>query len=113
MEDFLNYRYYNAQDFFWDDSFRSWVLKAKPEDTLYWTRFMVHFPEKREEINLAIDAILQMVVKEPALSEAQINEIKEQVMQKIAWIFREPCAVESAGKYRWNVYSVETNQRKT
>lgn len=83
MEDFLNYRYYKAQDFVWDESFRSWVLWAKPEDTLYWTRFVVYFPEKEEEINLAIDIILQMTVKEPDLSDGQIDEIKEKVMQKI------------------------------
>ncbi len=80
MADFLNYRHYKAQDFVWDDTFRSWVLDAKPEDTLYWTEFMVRFPDKEAEINLAREMILQMRVEEPDISESQINRITEAVL---------------------------------
>src|SRR5690606_22634757 len=82
MEDFQNYRHYKTQDFVWDDAFRSWVLESKPEDTLYWTQFMVQFPDKEAEINLAKDIILRMTVDESVLSETQIHDITERVMQK-------------------------------
>lgn len=82
MEDFQNYRNYKTQDFVWDDAFRSWVLETKPEDTLYWTQFMVQFPDREAEINLAKDIILRMTVNEPVLSETEIHDITEMVMQK-------------------------------
>jgi len=81
MEDFRNYRHYKTQDFVWDEAFRLWVLETKPENTLYWTQFMVQFPEKEAEISLAKDIILRMAVNEPTLSEIQIQDITERVMQ--------------------------------
>lgn len=100
MEDFRNYRHYKTQDFVWDDAFRSWVLESKPDDTLYWTQFMVQFPDKEAEINLAKDIILRMTVDEPALSEIQIHDMMEAVMQQTG---SSATPLEKAAKANWKV----------
>ncbi|WP_262245183.1 FecR family protein [Parapedobacter soli] len=83
MDDFLKYEYYKTQDFVWDDRFRSWVLEAKAEDTVYWTQFVIQFPDKEREIDLAREIILRMKVPGPTLSTIQAQELVSTVMEKI------------------------------
>lgn len=43
MEHYLNF---TAEDFFWDESFRKWVLNPTEEDESRWAAWLEHHPEK-------------------------------------------------------------------
>src|SRR5690606_24453010 len=63
-------------------------------------QFMVQFPHKEAEINLAKDIILRMTVKEPALSEIHIHDIAETVMQQTS---SSTTSDKNAAKINWKV----------
>jgi transmembrane sensor len=51
------YKDYRAKDFALDANFQKWVLDPDEQDTVFWNDLLGHYPEKRKEINEAIELV--------------------------------------------------------
>ena len=49
------YKLYCSTDFLNEDSFVQWLLKSDGDAQLYWDTFIEEHPEKKEEINEAVE----------------------------------------------------------
>ncbi|WP_321367980.1 FecR domain-containing protein [uncultured Draconibacterium sp.] len=49
------YKLYSSTDFLNDDSFIQWLLKSDSDAELYWDTFIEEHPEKKEEIEEAVE----------------------------------------------------------
>jgi len=63
------YKDYRAKDFALDANFQRWVLGPDEQDTVFWNALIEHYPEKRKEINEAIELVrLSGVSMDPELN---------------------------------------------
>ena len=63
------YKDYRAKDFALDSNFQKWVLDPDERDIVFWNDLLEHYPEKRNEINEAIELVrLSGVSVDPELN---------------------------------------------
>ena len=78
------YSSYRATDFALDEFFQRWVLRADPEATDFWERWLVEHPNRRAEVEEARRMVLTLGPAETA-SDAQRNaRLKRAVLARIA-----------------------------
>jgi transmembrane sensor len=69
------YKNYRAKDFALDADFQKWVLDPGEQDTAFWNDLLEHYPEKRNEINEAIELVRLSGVSMDAGLNAEYLEI--------------------------------------
>ncbi|HAK75940.1 MAG TPA: iron dicitrate transport regulator FecR [Runella sp.] len=75
------YRSYQLEDFACDESFRQWVLEHEPNNTQFWQQWLAENPDCREKVHLAKAFLLALEENETDLSELELDDITEQILQ--------------------------------
>ncbi len=76
----MNYQNYNIEDFIRDESFVRWVLNEDFDTSEQWNEFLDRFPEKREDVQLAIDLVLKI---RPGVSESEMEKDTLQIWDSL------------------------------
>ena len=78
-----DYYYYTTEEFFWDESFRNWILYQQKEATDFWVKWMKDNPEKKETLEFAAQLVKEMTVDHEFLLKEDIAEIQKNVSDAI------------------------------
>jgi ferric-dicitrate binding protein FerR (iron transport regulator) len=78
----MKYEYYQASDFFQDENFRNWILKNDPDLNLFWERWLLQHPHKRNEIQVARKMVLALQFKDEQLTEEQSQGIWAKIISE-------------------------------
>ena len=73
-----NYTHYTPDDFFWDDSFRQWVLAPTRESDGFWQRWLAENAHQQPLINKARTLVQAVVLRELPLSDEEIQQAVRQ-----------------------------------
>ncbi|WP_372648060.1 FecR family protein [Draconibacterium sp.] len=80
------YKLYSSTDFLNDDSFIQWLLKSDSDAELYWDTFIEEHPEKKEEIDEAVEIFDHFRFSHEELSLDEVfsiwNNVKHQSVNK-------------------------------
>jgi len=79
----VDYRTYDVTDFAKDSTFRSWVIDASPEETIFWERWVAENPDRQEVVNQA--RVLVLTVQQ----RFEDNLSQEEVRREIARLVRQ------------------------
>lgn len=78
-----NYNDFSVEDFVWDESFRQWVLSPAEDLNVFWHNWLLQNPNKRSLIQTAIEIIKETKIKEPEISDAEIFDIVNSVVDRL------------------------------
>lgn len=77
----MNYFEYSVEDFTLDESFCKWILYQ--EDDSFWSNFLRHHPDKKDEIQQARQIVLTLSRQEHSLSESEHENLRLRIHQQI------------------------------
>ncbi|MDO1448574.1 FecR domain-containing protein [Rhodocytophaga aerolata] len=77
----MKYTYYTAEDFILDESFQRWVKHPTPEASLFWENWLTANPHKRDTIEEARQALLELHFTEHTPTEEVYDEVWERINQ--------------------------------
>lgn len=101
------YKNYGTEDFVWDTFFRLWVLSPNREINLAWSRWLEENPEMSSVILEAKSIVRSLQIKEPEISNEEIDQIIRQIITKTENITDEDTVttnpVKPFYKVRWLV----------
>jgi hypothetical protein len=69
-----DYTRFALDDFFWDDSFRQWVLTPTRESDQFWQQWLAQHPGKRPLVDQARSLVQAVMLRELPLSDAEIGQ---------------------------------------
>jgi transmembrane sensor len=75
------YNHYTIQDFVWDDYFRQWILSPTTESNAHWEVWLSAHPHKRQEVQEAVDLVRAMQIKEPTISNFDIELLVHKTLE--------------------------------
>ncbi|GAB3262892.1 FecR family protein [Larkinella harenae] len=75
------YKDYNLEDFLFDEKFQQWVRSGSPEQETFWQNITAAYPDKKVELEQARELILSWQNQPPSLSERELNQEIDRVMQ--------------------------------
>jgi len=73
-----DYTQYTLNDFFWDDSFRQWVLTPTREADAFWQQWLAQYPQKQGVIKQARSLVQAVGARELPLSDDDISRAVRQ-----------------------------------
>jgi transmembrane sensor len=77
-----NYHHFSAEDFFWDEAFRNWVLRPTREDDAMWQQWLIENPQQAEVVFQARELVHalhpEIAPLPPAEKERAISRIMGQ-----------------------------------
>lgn len=77
-----DYKNYGIEDLVWDTFFRQWVISPTRETDTTWKEWLSENPEMSEKINLARQVVLSLQVKEPEISNQEIDKIVKETISR-------------------------------
>jgi transmembrane sensor len=97
-----NYSDYKTEDFLKDDRFRKWMASGGSEDALFWGSFKEQFPDKANELALAVGIFKSL----HELRAAPDVQVKREIWNNVANAFEETDAENDSATslgllYRW------------
>jgi len=69
-----DYTHYSSNDFFWDASFRQWVLAPTRESDAFWQQWLAQHSQKQSVISQARSLVLAVGVRELPLSDDDMQQ---------------------------------------
>ncbi|MEO6685183.1 MAG: FecR family protein [Dyadobacter sp.] len=82
-----DYKNYGTEDLVWDTFFRQWVLSPTRETDTTWKEWLSENPEMSEKINQARQVVLSLQVREPEISNQEIDEIVKETIGRSKPVF--------------------------
>ena len=70
-----NYIHFSSEDFASDAYFQNWVLQEDHMTNVFWDKWLKDHPEKKADVDLAIELIRQFNFKEYQATEEEFNEV--------------------------------------
>ena len=61
----MDYQNYKSEDFVNNRSFVRWVIEPDGESSTFWDRFLETHPEKKKDVQIAVDLILKVDLETP------------------------------------------------
>ncbi len=87
---FEKYASYTVSDFIQDEAFIRWIVNPGPEDEVFWSKFLLHYPGKQRAVEEA-RSIVAAMTEAPAISglsreekEAMLQNVRKRVYPKRA-----------------------------
>ncbi|MFC5411163.1 FecR family protein [Larkinella bovis] len=95
------YKDYNLEDFLFDEKFQQWVRSGSPEQVSFWRNLTAAYPDKKAELEQA-QAVIQSWQNQPAsLSEHELNQEINRVMQSTEPVLEQPLSGPAYGLGWW------------
>jgi transmembrane sensor len=76
----MSYKHFTTEDFFHDSNFRKWVLQPDPELNYFWDKWLIHHPDKREEVSLARKMVNAVQIEEYKWDENRKKSLWQRIL---------------------------------
>jgi transmembrane sensor len=76
----MSYNHFTAEDFFHDSNFRKWVLQPDPELNIFWEKWLLNHPNKKEDVALARKMIKAVQIDEYEWSDIRKKSLWQRIL---------------------------------